>query len=224
MKVNLAFVPLLMLGSFLEIGAATISFDYLPDSYLFGSGDENIGTFYSGLDFESNVTALSATRFGGYDNTAFPPHSGDMVVWDASEDTITISFTSPQDDVGVWYTSLNPITLTAFNSSSLPLGLAAGDANSDGTTGTSDFLSISANDISTVDISSVAGQYVLDDLQFSNSPTATATPEPSSGSAIVIGLLLMFFAAGLLSLMTPKSYFGPKSLNRTQPDERHSST
>lgn len=122
----------------------------------------------------------------GYDSAAFPPHSGDVVIWDASDDAMTVSFTNPQSDVGFWYTSLNPITLTAFDSSYIPLGLALGSANTDGTTGTSDFLSISESGIASIAITSVAGQYVLDDLQFSSGP-ATATPEPASVFLTIVG-------------------------------------
>ncbi len=161
----------------------TITFEDLPDAYFFSSGDQNIGTYYTGVDFEPNVTALSATRFGGYDNAAFPPHSGDVVICDAFDNSVTISFTDPKSNVGFWYTSLNPITLTAFNSASNSLGAITRNANTDGTTGTSDFLSITDAGISSIEISSVAGQYILDDLEFSGrtmASTPNQQPRPRS--------------------------------------------
>ncbi len=180
---------LTFIAAAISCNADVVAFEDLPDAYFFSSGGQNIGTYYAGLDFEPNVTALSATRFGGYDSAAFPPHSGDVVIWDASDDMMTVSFATPQSDVGIWYTSLNPITLTAFDSNSLLLGLTLGSANSDGTTGTSGFLSLSVPGISSIAISSVAGQYVLDDLQFGGT-TPLTTPEAGS-SCLLAGCFLL---------------------------------
>src|SRR5690349_7274071 len=71
--------------------ADMITFEDLPDVYFYNGGGQNIGSFYSGIVFGPNVTGLSVTRFGGYDDSGFPPHSGDVVIWDASDPTITIS-------------------------------------------------------------------------------------------------------------------------------------
>jgi len=182
---------LLMIGVGRISATTVITFETLPDAYFFSSGSQNIGTYYAGLDFEPNVTALSVSRFGGYDNAAFPSHSGDVAIWDPFDDSMTVSFTNPQDDVGFWYTSLNPITLTAFGLGSKSLGAVTGNANTDGTTGTSDFLSLSENGISSIEISSIAGQYVLDDLEFSGG-NVTATPEPGLAMMTMSGLALLF--------------------------------
>jgi len=184
----------LMTVSGVSLFGATITFEDLPDAHFFSSGGQNIGTFYPGLDFEPNVTALSVTRCGGFDNVAFPTHSGDVAIWDASDDSITISFAAPQDAVGIWYTSLNPITLSALDSTSTSLGAASGNANTDGTTGASDFISFSGSGISAIQISSVAGQYILDDLQFTSGAIA-ATPEPATVSIAILGILFLLMAS-----------------------------
>jgi len=31
---------------------------------------------------------FSVSRFGGYDNSGFPPHSGDVTIWNDSDETI----------------------------------------------------------------------------------------------------------------------------------------
>jgi len=192
--VHLACIPLALLA--LHCNAETLTFESLPNTYFFSSGGQNIGTYFTGVDFEPNVTALSVSRFGGYDNAAFPPHSGDVVIWDPYDDSMTVSFADSQSDVGFWYTSLNPITLTALGSGGNSLGAAAGGANTDGTAGTSDFLSISEIGISSVKISGIAGQYVIGDLDFTGG-TVAATPEPAALPASTAGGLLT-----LLSLIS----------------------
>ncbi|MDQ2774949.1 MAG: hypothetical protein M3Y57_08535 [Acidobacteriota bacterium] len=51
---------------------------------------------------------------------------------------MTIAFATPESTVGLWYTSLNPVTLTALDSGGSGLSLVTGNANTDGTMGTSD--------------------------------------------------------------------------------------
>ena len=65
----------------------SINFEDLPDAYFFSAGGQNIGTFYSGVTFGPYVTGLSVSRFGGYGDAAYPPHSGDVVVWSAFDNT-----------------------------------------------------------------------------------------------------------------------------------------
>ena len=90
-----AFV-LLVVGSFFSVyGTTIITFEDPPDANFFSTGGQSIGNFYSGLTFGPAVTGSSVSRFGDYDNAGFPPHSGDVVIWDATDPTITISFALP---------------------------------------------------------------------------------------------------------------------------------
>jgi hypothetical protein len=171
-------------------GTVFLNFEDLPDAYFFSSGGENIGNFYSGVTFGPYVTGLSVTRFGGYDDAAYPPHSGDVVVWSAFDDPMTLVFDSPQSVVSFWFTSLNPITMTAYDSGANSLGSVTGDANTDGATGTSSFLEFDGAGIASVAISSAAGQYVMDDLTFASSETTV--PEPGSVVLIATALCLVF--------------------------------
>src|ERR1035438_6814457 len=143
--------------------AGVVTFEDLPDANLFSGGGQNIGNFYPGITFGPNVTGLSVSRFGGYASDAFPPHSGDVVIWDATDPTITISFASAIMSFGVWYTSFDPLTLQAFDAGGDLLGAVVGDPNTDGTTGASSFLSFSNPGIQSVTLSSSAGLYTLDD-------------------------------------------------------------
>ncbi len=150
--------------------AEVITFEDLPDADFFGAGNQNIGNFYPGITFGADVTGLSVTRFGGYASAAFPPHSGDVVVWDASDATITIDFAFTVQSFGIWYTSFDPLTLKAFNGSNAQVGTVVGNPNTDGTTGTASFISFSASAIQSITLTSTAGLFTLDDLTFQPAP------------------------------------------------------
>ncbi len=170
-------------------GDIVINFEDLPDAYFFSAGDQNIGNFYPGVTFGPNVTGLSISRFNGYDNTGFPPHSGDVVIWDAFDSTINISFDASLDSFGIWYTSFDPLTLQAFDVSDNLLGTVIGNPNTDGSTGISSFLSFSGAGIESVTLTSTPGFFVLDDLTM-GSGTSTV-PEPGSLALLTAALALL---------------------------------
>lgn len=183
---NLGVLLMMAMSASLPLAANTIDFDDLPDAYFFSSGGQNVGSFYSGFNFGPYVTGLSVSRFGGYDNSAFPPHSGDVAVWSPYDDPMTVTFSSPEAMVDFWYTSLNPITITAYDAANSPIGTVTGNANSDGTSGTSSYLEFVGANIASVDISSAAGQYVIDD--FSANEGGSAVSEPSSLLLLTAGM------------------------------------
>jgi|GEM_PF-1285164 len=193
----LTFVVLL----FLSFGSAyadviTLTFEDLPDVNLFSSGGQNIGDFYPGITFGPDITGLSVSRFGGYDDSGFPPHSGDVVIWDPSDSTINISFDSAIQSFGIWYTTFDPLTLQAFDSGSNLLGTVIGNPNTDGSTGTSSLLSFSGTGITSVTLTSTPGFFVLDDL---TADTGTSTvPEPSSLALSVTAIALLLGRKQLL--------------------------
>jgi hypothetical protein len=194
-------VALLVLRSFVRVVFALLSlsvtyadvitFENLSDANFFSSGDQNIGNFYPGITFGPNVTGLSVSRFGGYASDAFPPHSGDVVVWDAVDPAITIIFASPIQSFGIWYTSFDPLTLHAFDASNNLLGSVVGDPNTDGTTGTTSFLSFTNPAITSVDLTSSPGLFTLDDLTFEQGPTTV--PEPRA--FVLLASVLLGFVA-----------------------------
>ncbi len=170
-----------------------LMFEDLPDVYFFSSGGQNVGSYYPGVTFGPNVTALSVSRFGGYASDAFPPHSGDVVIWDAFDPTINVTFDFSVVSFGIWYTSFDPLTLQAYDSSENLLGTVVGDPNTDGTTGTSSFLSFSDPAIAAVSLTSSAGDFVLDDLNFASG--GTTAPEPSS--LILVATIVLFLRCRL---------------------------
>jgi len=145
-----------------------------------------------------DVTGLSVSRFGGYDNSGFPPHSGDVAIFDVADATIDISFGSPVDSFGIWYTTFDPLTLQAFDVSDDLLGTVVGDPNTDGTTGTSSFLSFTNPGIQSVTLTSTPGEFVLDDLTIETG-TTSAVPEPG-WCALFSTTLAFFFGRKLLRI------------------------
>ena len=185
--------------------ADVITFEDLPDAYFFNAGDQNIGNYYPGITFSPDVTGLSVSRFGGYDSSGFPPHSGDVVIWDAADPTITIDFASAIQSFGIWYTSYDPLTLQAFDASDNLLGTVIGDPNTDATTGTTSFISLSNPGIAEVDLTSTAGLFTLDDLTFESE--TSPTPEPNTflliASAIIALTLARRFRRAILAAGPP---------------------
>ncbi|HEX3745808.1 MAG TPA: RHS repeat-associated core domain-containing protein [Bryobacteraceae bacterium] len=193
----------------------TITFENLPDAFFFNGDGQNIGTFYPGLTFGPNVTGLSVSRFGGYDDSGFPPHSGDVVIWDASDSTITIDFASSIESFGIWYTSFDPLTLQAFDGSNNLLGTVEGDPNTDGTTGTDTLLSFAGSGISSVTLTSSPGLFTLDDLSYE--PGVSAVPEPSAFVLLASALIGFFLCRSVnrSSVTAPFKSLPPRSKRGT---------
>ncbi|HXS95079.1 MAG TPA: hypothetical protein VN736_10770 [Candidatus Limnocylindrales bacterium] len=165
--------------------AAVIDFETLPSTYMFLGDAQNIGSYYAGVSFGPNVTGLDLTGV-----TAYPPHSGSIGVWDPYDNTVTISFANPQTTIGLWYTSFELLIIAGYDSNNTLLASAVGSANTDGSTGSSDFLSITALGISSVTLAGSPGNYVFDDLTASGE--ANPVPEASSRLLLIVGLLFVF--------------------------------
>jgi len=180
----LVLVIALLFSSHLHAGILT--FENLPDANFFSDAGVNIGTLYAGVTFGPGVTGLSVTRFGGYNEAAFPPHSGDVVVWSPFDFDTTIAFDTSQALVGVWYTSLELLTLTAYGAGNAVVGSATGKPNSDGFSGASSFLSVTAPGITSVVLSGSPGFFVFDDVT-----SHEAVAEPTTVTLTGIGVALM---------------------------------
>jgi hypothetical protein len=164
--------------------ADIIDFENLPSAYMYLGGGQNIGSFYAGVDFGPNVTGLDLTG-----STAFPPHSGSIAVWDPTDLTVTISFENPQTAVGLWYTSFDLLTFASYDDTDTLISSVTAQANTDGTTGTSDFVSLTAPDISSVTLAGSPGDFVFDDLTFS--ANASTVPEPITLPPLLCFMLLL---------------------------------
>ena len=162
-----------------------IDFNTLPSTYMFLGGGQNIGSYYPGVTFGPNVTGLDLTG-----STAYPPYSGSIAAWDPYDLVVTISFDDPQTMVGFWYTSFDLLTLTAYDSTDTVLSSVVAPANTDGTTGTSDFVFLTFPNISSITLQGPPGGYVFEDVTFSQ--TLSSVPEPGSLTLLVPVCFLLF--------------------------------
>jgi hypothetical protein len=210
-------------------GQTTLNFAKLPNNYFFNSGDQNVGSFYSGVTFGPNVTALSVSRFGGYNSKAYPPQSGDVVIWDPSDSTITITFASTIQSFAVWYTSLVPIQAVAFDANNQYVAGAGGSANTDGVSGSTSLLEISipynSSGIKSVKISgTVSGLFTLSGLtylpstNFSTNPILTLSVSPASPSRLgqplaITATALPYSTSGFVEFYDGGAFLGSADLN-----------
>lgn len=88
-----------------EYGGTVKDFEDVPETYWYHGGNQNLGTFYSGLEFGQHAVILEDLVYG-YNSSSYPPHSGHQVLYTPSEYTsIRVDFDVNQTQVGVWYTS-----------------------------------------------------------------------------------------------------------------------
>lgn len=173
-----------------------ITFRDLLDNRYFDAGGQNIGGFYRGVTLGPNVTALSKTRFGGYNSAAYPPHSGDVVIWGSKDSTITIAFASPITSFSVWYSSFVPLTLQALDQNNTQLGSVSGAPNSNGAVGTSNLLTVALAGMRSIPITGAPGLFTLSSMAYEGleapactySLSAAGQEFPDSASAATIAV------------------------------------
>lgn len=185
---------LLVAGSLGAVtSGGTIDFEGLADS-------TPIGITYSGLGVTfTNATAITAGI--SLNEFEFPPFSGINVAFDDGG-PITISFASPQDMVGAYFTYTQQLTFQAFDSMSSSLGMVTSAFNNNlalsGDPGSSpnEFLSLSVpGSISSVVVTGdpAGGSFTMDDVTFSG-PSVNSVPEPASGLLVLGGVALSVLA------------------------------
>lgn len=177
----------LFLSSMQGSYAAPVVYDF--DTFADGT---SLTTQYAGLSF----IQAGVLRAGVLLNEIqFPPRSGDGVVFDDGG-PINIQFSTPAYSVGGYFTYLNGVTLIAYDSNNVQIGLAAAaflinlaDGSGDPGSSPNEFLEVGSAGglISRVLILSdpFGGSFVLDDLTVD---AAVAIPEPST-SLLMLGLL-----------------------------------
>ena len=108
---------------------------------------------------------------------------------DPSDPTVNIDFDTPQSAVGIWYTSFDLLTFVAYDSTNGLLASVVAPANTDGTTGSSDFVSLTVPNIASVNLTGSPGNFVFDDVSFSG--TTSTAPEPDSMMFLLLGATLL---------------------------------
>jgi len=161
------------------------------------SDSTRITTQYSGLTF-INATVLKSGI--SLNDLSFPPHSGDGAAFDEGG-PIIITLSSPVQSVSGYFTYLNGLTLSAYDSKSNLLVTAHSSFLTNLADGTGDpgslpneLLSVvsSGDQIARIVVeSSISGSsFVMDDITVSTSKPAL--PIPGTLSLLLGGLVLLF--------------------------------
>ena len=141
--------------------AGVIDFENVPQTYWYMSGGQNLGNYYEGVTFGTTSTILENQVYG-YNDGAYPPHSGHAVLGSVTDPQMTAQFDTPQQSVSLWYTSSYDLTLSAYDSSNNLIGQSIGSPN----IGTNGLLTVSVGtaSIDHVVIAGVKDYYTIDDF------------------------------------------------------------
>lgn len=116
--ITLMIVLVLALGGVCQVCGTLIvrDFEGIPETYLYWGGGQNLGSYYPDLFFGPDVTVMDRVRYG-YNDTEYPPHSGDAIIWaDYSFDQIRVDFVDlPSNYVEAWYTSTETVYMEAYD-------------------------------------------------------------------------------------------------------------
>lgn len=161
-------------------GDMVVDFDSVPTTYWALGGNENLGTYYPGLEFGPTATVLEATVYG-YNDSSYPYHSFDAVLYTGVGGDILVDINPPTDHAGIWYScGSGELVLEGYNSAGTMLASSVGPYNA----GSNDYLQVAAPGIDYVMIRGVAGFYTIDDFEW-RAGTATVGASydctPSSG-------------------------------------------
>lgn len=84
-------------------GLTNLSFEGLPDKYNYAYGNENIGNYYPGVNIGPHVVIADAV-IGGYNDSGYPPHSGNAVFGTEEDNYADFIFDTPVSYVQGWFT------------------------------------------------------------------------------------------------------------------------
>ena len=181
----------LLVATSSSVSAAPITLDFegLVDSAF-------VTNNFAGLTFSNTVCLVASGSGGTLSEADFPPFSGMTVVGDRGG-AMTISFASPVDSFGGYFTYAQFLTLEAFNAGNVSLGSVSGVFSGFGNyvstnNPPNEFLSLSAPGIAKVTITALPGgdSFTLDNFQYVPSAPGPPgpVPEPATLSLLLTGL------------------------------------
>ncbi|MCP4632960.1 MAG: PEP-CTERM sorting domain-containing protein [candidate division Zixibacteria bacterium] len=163
-----------------------VDFEGLPDDYYYHGGNTNLGSYYSGVTFGSDATILDRNIYG-YNDSGYPPHSGDAVLGTISEPVIRVDFDDATNHAEMWYTIYDTdIYLEAFDADDNMIAQAIGGDNYE----SNSFLEVNSAgfDIAYVEIHDSGDYFTIDDFGWEET-TNDPIPEPTTILLLASGLL-----------------------------------
>lgn len=94
--------------------AGIIDFENMPQTYWFYGGQQNFGSYWAGVFIGPNSTILENQVYG-YNDPAFPPHSGHAVLFSYSDPSISFTLDNPVNTFSFWYTTGLDASVTAYD-------------------------------------------------------------------------------------------------------------
>ena len=182
-----AVVGLLLMNSVPAMAQVTIDFESLGSLVVVDNQFLALGA-----DFNGSATILS--KAGGTLNwPAFPPYSGDKVIYDWPElwgGVIRVDAVGlPWSMAGGYVTGNRNVTLTAYASDGTVLDTdQTGGANTTSVGTPNMFLSVTASNIAYVEFNDAGNTYTVDDFTFQPIPAPGAILLGSIGVGLVGGL------------------------------------
>jgi hypothetical protein len=156
------------------VNAAVLDFEGIAEGTV-------LSTEYADVTI-SGATVLTAPN---YNSTGFPPNSGVNVVYSASSGLIEFIFATRMSDVGAFFTSAAPLTLSAFQGSKL-LGTTVFSGNNANGNGQANlFMSYAGGSITRVTFTGDANGFTLDDFHYDQ---RGGIPEPATWAMMIMGL------------------------------------
>jgi hypothetical protein len=172
--------------------AGTITFEDMPNDYLFYGGQQNFGNYWEGVYFGPSSTILDAVRYG-YNSSGYPAHSGTSVLFSISTPYIDAIFDNTVDFMSFWYTANGAFSVSAYDSADNLLSTQ----NLANNYTTNSYVSVSSAgmDIKRIRFSGTGNYFTIDDFT-----ADIVTGRPKGESVPDTGATLGLLAFGIATL------------------------
>lgn len=198
--INKLFLVLGLAAALSVARAGTITFEDMPDAYLFYGGQTNFGNYWAGINFGPSSTILDSVR-GGYNSSGYPPHSGTSVLFSISTPYIDATLDNAIDNFSFWYSAPQPFAVETYDAldnllTSTPLASVYGS---------NQFISVSSpsENIKRIRFIGTGNYFTIDDFTapfVSGKPRTDTVPDAGS-SLILVSLAFACIAASRRRLL-----------------------
>src|SRR3954463_9061893 len=197
--INKLFLVLGLAAALSVARAGTITFEDMPDAYLYYGGQQNFGDYWAGINFGPNSTILDSVRYG-YNSGGYPPHSGTSVLFSIDTPYIDATLDNAIDQFSFWYSAGQAFAVETYDASdnllsSTPLVSVSGSSVFQSIT------SLSEN-IKRIRFTGTGNYFTIDDFTapfVSGKPRTDSVPD-SSSSLILVSLAFVCIAASRRTL------------------------